>query len=167
MSTPCEPVDFSTFRKLESNGEIDGVIVTGWVRAYPVIQIINVCKLHDIQNIACVDLENPFPKLFWLNSDKSYLPYLETHLIDSCNLNCKSCGHYASLFTDKDFYALDEFRRDIRQLADNVDLVMLRMMGGEPLKLKNLDEYIEIARQYLPNTNLRIVTNGLLIPNLP
>ena len=32
--------------------------------------------------------------------------------------------------------------------------------------LKNLDEYIKIARQYLPKTDLSIATNGLLIPSL-
>ena len=31
--------------------------------------------------------------------------------------------------------------------------------------LKNLDEYIKITRQYLSKNNLRLVTNGLLIPS--
>lgn len=32
--------------------------------------------------------------------------------------------------------------------------------------LKNLDQYIRITRQYFPKTNLRVVTNGLLIPKM-
>lgn len=40
-------------------------------------------------------------------------------------------------------------------------------MGGEPLLLKNLDQYIKIARKFLPKTALRLVTNGLLLPSAP
>lgn len=93
--------------------------------------------------------------------------YLESNLIDSCNLNCKGCTHYANLFSDEDFYSLENFARDIRQLSENIDVVTLRLMGGEPLKLKNLDQYIKVARKFLPKTNLRLVTNGLLLPKSP
>lgn len=95
------------------------------------------------------------------------MTYLETNLIDSCNLNCKACTHFANLFGDDDIYNLEDFRRDCRQLSENVDVMRFRLLGGEPFKLKNLDQYIKIARQYFPGTDLRVVTNGLLIPTAP
>ena len=160
---PCNPLDFSTFRKLEKNGELDGLIIAGNY----FVPIINICKFYGIRNVAYMDLDNPFSGIFWLDNDKDFLPYLETNLIDSCNLNCKACTHYANLFTDKDVYDLENFRRDCRQLSENINLAKFRLMGGEPLKLENLDQYIKIARQYFPNTHVQLVTNGLLVPNAP
>ena len=129
--------------------------------------MINIFKFYSIQNVAYMDFENPFSNIFWLDSDKYFLPYLETNLIDSCNLNCKACTHYANLFSDENFYNLEDFKRDCRQLSENVNLAKFRLMGGEPLKLENLDQYIKIARQYFPNTHLQLVTNGLFVPNAP
>ncbi len=102
-----------------------------------------------------------------MDNEKVYIPYLETNLIDSCNLNCKGCTHFANLFSDDDFYKLEDFKRDVKQLSSRADILRFRLLGGEPLKLKNLDQYLKIARNYLPQTDLRIVTNGLLIPNTP
>ena len=102
--------------------------------------------------------------LMQLNSDKFYLEYIETHIVDYCNLNCRSCGHLASLYSEKDIYPLDEFKRDMCQLSKKVDLAVLRLMGGEPFLAKNLDEYVKIARKYFPQTMIVIVSNGLLIP---
>ena len=161
---PCNPVDFSTFRKLESKGEIDGLIIAWDYNA--IAPIVNICKFYGVQNVAYVDSNNPVNKIIWLDNSKSFMPRIDTDLIDSCNLNCKACSHFANLFNDGDFYKLEDFRRDIRRLSEIVDLGRLRMMGGEPLKLKNLDEYIKVARQYLPNTNLYLVTNALLIPTV-
>lgn len=101
-----------------------------------------------------------------LHSHKFFLEYIETHVVDYCNLNCRSCGHMASLFSKNDFYKLDEFRRDMRQLSYHIDLAVLRLLGGEPFLAKNLDEYVKISREYFPQSMIVIVTNGLLIPTI-
>ena len=75
--------------------------------------------------------------------------------------------HFSPLFKTDEIYPLENFRRDIRQLAKYCDILTFRLIGGEPLLLKNLGEYVKVTRQYLPNTDLRIATNGLLIPSLP
>ena len=102
-----------------------------------------------------------------LNPNKAYIAYLEANIIDGCNLNCKGCTHFASLFSKDAVYPIENFERDICQLTKCCDVMIFRLLGGEPLLLKNLDEYLRIARHYMPRTNLRVVTNGLLIPSLP
>ncbi len=38
-----------------------------------------------------------------LSKNKGYIPYLETHLCDHCNLNCKGCGYCSPLVTKETF----------------------------------------------------------------
>jgi len=64
---------------------------------------------------------------------KPELRYVELHLTDHCNLNCKGCGHYCPLappqYADLQQYHSD--MRRLRQLFRNVRTI--RLMGGEPL----------------------------------
>ena len=162
-----QPISFFEFRRLIESGKLDGLIIADYSRGNFIIDTAKTCKLYDIPNVYLTNLANPYGLLYPLDNEKMLISYLETNLIDSCNLNCKGCTHYASLFTDEDFYKLEDFQRDMKQLAERADILTLRLMGGEPLKLKNLDKYLKIARKFFPHTALRVVTNGLLIPNTP
>ena len=106
-------------------------------------------------------------KLYWLDPQKSLIAYLETNLIDACNLNCKACTHFAALYSKDEIYPLDEFAHDVQTISESIDVQHFRLLGGEPLLLKNLDEYLDIARRFFPQTLLSVVSNGLLIPNAP
>ena len=96
-----------------------------------------------------------------------YIPQFEVHIIDICNLNCKGCSHFSSLFTSPEVYPLETFCQELERLSQICDIQTFYLLGGEPLLVKNLDEYVTIARNYLPKTDLRIIINGLLIPSLP
>ena len=126
-------------------------------------------KLHHIENLI-MPVNYPYgsfhiASMMNLDPNKFFLEYIETHLVDGCNLNCRSCGHYASLFSKDEVYPMDEFKRDMRQLSQHIDLGILRLLGGEPFLAKNLDEYVKIARKYFPRTIIILVSNGLLIPS--
>ena len=168
-------ITFSEFRKLIKANELDGLIIaevlpSGGLSPHDFIsltkakQIIKMCKFYNIPNVKVPNMGSPFERLYNLDNEKVFIPYLETNLIDSCNLNCKACTHYANLFNDNDaVYKVEDFHRDIKQLADRADILQLRLLGGEPFKLKNLNQYLKIARDFLPDTNIRVVTNGLLL----
>lgn len=164
---PQKFVNFFEFRKLINSGEIDGLIIAESQLNPFTIELVKICKLYDIQNVLVTNIGDSFELLYKLNSEKVFIPYLETNIIDSCNLNCKGCTHFANLFNDNDVYKVEDFRRDIKQLSDRADVLRLRLLGGEPLKLKNIDQYCYIARQFLPHSNINLVTNGLLIANTP
>lgn len=104
--------------------------------------------------ITCFDLD-----------EKPLIGYLETHLFNKCNLNCKGCTHFSNI-DDTDFLDLDEYEEIISKLSYLYNINTFRLMGGEPLMNKKLADYIEITRKYFPNSNIDIATNGLLICNM-
>lgn len=96
----------------------------------------------------------------------SFLSYLEVHLTDHCNLNCKGCGHFSPICREW-FIHPDDLKRDLEQLKKSVSHIELfRLLGGEPLLNKYLTELINIVVQIYPQSKLVLVTNGLLIPKL-
>lgn len=116
----------------------------------------NVSSVSNLRDAAVVvDLQKP------------RLNYLEFHVADHCNLNCKGCGHYSNLelkplFADFDTYVKDLY--NLKKLFWGVDKI--RLMGGEPLLNPNLWKFIMITREIFPDADLRIATNGLLIPKI-
>lgn len=162
-------INFFEFRRLVNAGELDGVIIAEDCRQTFTKNVVRICKLYSVPKVGVMDfiMQNPFLPVHWLDKNKAHIPYLETNLVDGCNLNCKGCTHFAGLFKRDEIYPLENFRNDIRQLSKVCDVSTFRLLGGEPLLLKNLDEYIKIARQCFPKTSLHITTNGLLIPSLP
>ena len=162
-------INFFEFRRLINAGELDGVIIAEDGRQNFTRNVVQTCKFYDIPKIGVPDLvfQNPFAPIHWFSPEKSHLMQLEVNIIDNCNLNCKGCTHFAGLFDRNEVYPLENFRKDVRQIAQSCELSSFFLLGGEPFILKNIDEYIKISRRYFPNTDLRIVTNGLLIPSLP
>lgn len=96
-----------------------------------------------------------------------YIRYFEIHLTDHCNLNCYSCNHFSPL-AEKSFLDLKEFISDFKKMSEltagHVDIISL--MGGEPLLHPQINKFINTARYYFPNSNIQIVTNGLLLHNM-
>ncbi|MBQ9552674.1 MAG: radical SAM protein [Clostridia bacterium] len=98
---------------------------------------------------------------------KKELDYLEIEICESCNLNCRSCSDGCNLTRVKQFYALDEYKNDLSRMSELFSNIQkLRLMGGEPFLNPDIAAYAEFARQFFPETDLRIVTNGLLIPKI-
>jgi len=97
---------------------------------------------------------------------KPALAYLEVHLVDHCNLNCKGCGHFSPI-ADEWFADPDEFAQDMLQLKklfSNIRLI--RLMGGEPLLHPEIERFLFYARDCFAKADVRIVTNGILITQM-
>lgn len=161
-------ITFFEFRRLVDAGELDGIVIAEDLRENLTKQFVQLCKLYKIPKVGVMILNryNPVSPIYWLNTDKACIAILNTNLIDACNLNCKGCTHFSSLFDRNEIYPLENFRRDLQRLSEVADVVSFHLLGGEPLLLKNLDEYVKITRRYFPKTNIRIITNGLLIPTI-
>ena len=105
-------------------------------------------------------------EIIWFHPrGKAFLPYLETNIIDQCNLKCKGCSHFSNLFTEEDHdeETLEDLKRDLDVIAKNVFVRKLRILGGEPFLSPHLKEYVTVARGFLPDTDIRVVTNGTLL----
>lgn len=96
-----------------------------------------------------------------------YLPYLEYHVADHCNLNCKYCTHYSPLVLQPVYTEYDKFAADLRQLKKHIiDIGVIRILGGEPLLNPELGRFIELTRELYPASIITVVTNGMLLDRL-
>lgn len=95
------------------------------------------------------------------------LPYLEFHVTDHCNMNCKGCVHFSPLVKGEVFPLYTEIEKDLRQLHSLVPYIdMIRIMGGEPFLNKELENYLDLVRQIYPMSAISVVTNGLLLKSI-
>lgn len=93
------------------------------------------------------------------------IPYIETHIVDECNLKCKGCSHFSSIAKPKK-KDLMEFSKEFKRLSEITDIGTIRIMGGEPLLNNDFHLYCQLARGYFPNSKICLVTNGLLAKKL-
>ena len=99
---------------------------------------------------------------------KPRLNYMETEVARVCNLHCRGCCDFIQLAEQEEpFYDPDAFICDLRQLKTKFwGVEKIRLMGGEPLLNKKTDVYASHTRSVFPDADIRIVTNGILIPTL-
>ncbi|MBR1646959.1 MAG: radical SAM protein [Selenomonadaceae bacterium] len=115
-----------------------------------------------------LDKEISFKNFIELYRSAKYLPYLEFHVADHCNLNCKACSHYSGLVNEPTFPNLQKFTRDFERLHEFInDIGTIRILGGEPLLNPELNEYIRLTRRLYPQALIHIVTNAILLPKMP
>jgi hypothetical protein len=91
------------------------------------------------------------------------IPKLEMHLADACNLRCTGCTHFADQGL-AGVLAPVIGARWLRCWAERVSPVRFSLLGGEPLLNPDVAQFVRLARATWPRTELRLVTNGLLLP---
>lgn len=122
---------------------------------------------HKIITVAGVKLKLKQKNTKQKSVIKPQLPkikYMETHLCDHCNLNCKRCGHFCNLINEEIFTDLEQYKKDIVELSKKIQIGQIRLMGGEPLLHPQVNEFVIATRQAFPKSDIRIVTNGILLP---
>ena len=92
------------------------------------------------------------------------LNQLELHLADHCNLNCRSCDHYSPI-SEECFPVFSNVEHDLKLLSEVLDgkIENILLLGGEPLLNKDIEKYISMTRKLFKESNITIVTNGLLL----
>ena len=101
--------------------------------------------------------------------NKPFLFRVETHSVDKCNLNCNGCNN----MTPIDSYTTEpnakSFENDIIKLHNMFEnICIIGIQGGEPLlNIERTLEFTKIARKYFPLSDIRVLTNGLLVPKTP
>ena len=107
-------------------------------------------------------------QLIRVDVSKPRLDYLEMEIARICNLYCRGCSAFIQLADhEQPFYDLSAFVRDLKQVKTKFwGVEKIRLMGGEPLLANDIAAYVEHARNIFPDADMRIVTNGLLIPTL-
>lgn len=95
---------------------------------------------------------------------KPRLDYVQTDLVQHCNMKCKSCLHVSNIITEPMYSDYDSVVSDWRRLKDLFwGVFSFRLLGGEPLLSPELTDYVQSARQIFPDAEISVVTNGLLL----
>ena len=92
---------------------------------------------------------------------------MEFHLAENCNLNCKGCAHFSQLAA-KELADPAVLERDFARLSEISEGLVgkIHLMGGEPLLHPELPSIMTSARKHFPNTLIKFVTNGVLLPKM-
>lgn len=90
----------------------------------------------------------------------------EIHIYDACNLNCRGCAHYAPIF-EKIEPNFNDRIGDIKKFNSKFShIVFFYLLGGEPFLNPEIGKYAAAVREIMPDTEIVIVTNGILIPRI-
>jgi len=94
-------------------------------------------------------------------------PFLQVHLTDHCNLNCKGCAHFSPIAKPKciDFELLQEMFNKLQPMETLFS--RLELMGGEPLLHPEINRILELTRKTFPTIQIRLVTNGINLDKMP
>ena len=92
------------------------------------------------------------------------IEYLEHHIVDHCNLKCNGCSHFSGL-AEPWFEDINDFINDFSALKNVTGgrVGTIRIMGGEPLLHPDVCSFLIVVRQLFPNSEIQIVTNGILL----
>lgn len=94
------------------------------------------------------------------------LAYVEAHVVDHCNLNCRGCGHFSPVSPPR-FLDPATFARDIERMAQLFDRIeRVHLLGGEPLLHPDVLSFTAAARAAVPDAAVGLITNGLLLPRM-
>ena len=94
------------------------------------------------------------------------IPSLEMHTVDYCNLNCAGCVHFSPLFP-KETPVFEKRVKDLNTMKNlSSNIVVFSLLGGEPLLNKDIVRYMKESRKIFPNSEIQLITNGLLIPKM-
>ncbi len=107
--------------------------------------------------------------LQWLvldNNEKPIIHHLEANIADGCNLSCKGCLHFSNLYERDEFPDAEELLNSIAEIQKHCEIFQFRVLGGEPLLNPNLEGFLIRLRQILPNADLAVISNGILIPKV-
>jgi organic radical activating enzyme len=98
--------------------------------------------------------------------NKITIPVVEINITEHCNLSCIHCDH-SSPILPKRYLQPAEIYSDLSVLAKSVQVLELRITGGEPLLHPNLLECLISARSTGLSKKVSLVTNGTLLHQLP
>jgi len=93
---------------------------------------------------------------------KPTIPFVEMMVTQVCNLSCRGCSTYSDL----PYSGYTEWSKGKQQLIPWLDIVNFRdfgLMGGEPLINPEIKQWVQGLRNLMPNTQIRLPTNGLLL----
>lgn len=116
------------------------------------------------QNI--MNHEPPF-KVYKYQTFTSFVQHMNFFLTDHCNLNCAYCNVNCPVAEPK-FPNIEQLELDFIKLSKLTNGIIGRIIltGGEALLNPNMVQIMQIARKTIPNNDIVINTNGILLTKM-
>ena len=95
------------------------------------------------------------------------LDYIEFWATKHCNLNCKGCSSCSPIMPEW-FIDLSRLNDDLKRLSFlGINILNINILGGEPLLHPDIVKIFYIVKKIYPSVNLGLLTNGLLLSEMP
>ena len=94
--------------------------------------------------------------------------YVDLHVVDHCNLDCRGCAHFSPLATKASIIPVADLEASLRLLRPVYSRFFdsIHLLGGEPLLHPEIARIVRLTRGLFPDTELRVVTNGVLLRSM-
>ena len=93
---------------------------------------------------------------------KHRIEHVEIMAINACQLSCSACATFSDL-THSGYITWEKGKQQLLPWLERLDLECVGIMGGEPLMNPRIKDWLHGLRELLPNTQIRLPTNGLLL----
>jgi len=97
-----------------------------------------------------------------LRQSTNHLKYLDVNIQYACNLSCVGCISLSD-FNRKGGVRIKEGVDWLREWSKRLTIDTLCLFGGEPLLNPDFGSWVQAARQYFPNTHIKVITNGFYL----
>ena len=87
---------------------------------------------------------------------------IEIQFIHACNLSCQGCATFSEM-KHSGYSTWEQIETQLDPWLHRLDPESIGLMGGEPFMNPRLEQVIMGIRERLPNTQIRLPTNGLLL----
>lgn len=97
---------------------------------------------------------------------KPTLPFLEIMATQACNFSCTGCSNYSDV-AHKGVLSWPQARLQIAPWLDRLNIPDFGIIGGEPLLVPDILDWIYGVRELMPYSQIRFTTNGSLLSRYP
>jgi organic radical activating enzyme len=94
---------------------------------------------------------------------KPFVPNIFYHILGRCNLSCRGCNTHSDYVEMNYTQNHRTLAKDLNIIQQRFNLVTLSLTGGEPLMDNHIQQVVETCLECLPNTIIRLQTNGILL----
>ena len=94
------------------------------------------------------------------------IPHLQVHISHACNFTCESCAHYSN-HGHGSILSLTEVDEYVRKWTSKLLPDTFTILGGEPTLNKDLVKFVYLMKEWWPNTDLNMTTNGSYLDKFP
>ena len=135
---------------------------------FDIERLIEICPDYSLNEYA-LDEKNNIEKYRGVinnyNLGKVIIGHVEVVLTEKCTLRCKDCANLMQYYSKPENLDLNEIIRTFDNFLETIDLLLeLRLLGGEPFLITDIDKIVDYYSNNEKVKRITIYTNSTIIP---